>query len=73
MTAGAILINLIFVLKKDIGILQKVAIVGVISVIVNVAIITFTFFVGFSVNVEDKDSGITIEYIYHGITSIPWG
>lgn len=52
-TVGAILCNLFFILKKEIGILQKVAIIGVISVIINVLIITLTFFIGFTVDVED--------------------
>ena len=49
------------------------AIIGVLSVIINVLIITLTFFIGFSVDVEDPDKGTITEYTYHGITSIPWG
>ena len=48
---GAILINTIFVLKKEIGILQKVAIIGVISVIINVSIIFVTLLTGFKADV----------------------
>ncbi len=51
-TCGAILLNLFFVLKKEIGILQRVSIIGVLSVIINVAIIAITFFfTGFSTDV----------------------
>lgn len=52
-TVGAIVLNLFFILKKEIGILQKVAIIGVISVIINVAIIAITFFfTGFTTDEE---------------------
>lgn len=65
---SAILLNLIFILKKEIGVLQKVAIIGVISVIINVAIIAITFFVtGFDVDVGDK------ELEYDGIAGVDWG
>ena len=47
-SVGAILLNLIFVLKKEIGVLQKVAIIGVISAIINVTIMAITFFIGFT-------------------------
>lgn len=57
-------------MKKEIGILQKVAIIGVISVIINVVIITFTFFEGFKVFSAETGE---IDYDYGGITSIPWG
>jgi len=49
-----------------------VAIIGVIAVIINVAIIAITFFVGFDVNVEDRTTHITKTFTYHGITGIRW-
>jgi hypothetical protein len=67
-SVAAILINLIFVLKKEIGILQKVAMVGVLSVVINVFIIAVTFILGFDVPADDVTAG----YHYGGITSIKW-
>lgn len=46
-TLGAVLLNMFFILKKEIGILGKISIVGVVAVIANVAIITVTLFIGF--------------------------
>lgn len=43
---GSIAVNMIFVLKKEIGILQKVSLVGVVAVMINVAIIAITFIIG---------------------------
>ena len=48
-TGGAIVINLFFILKKEIGILQRLSIIGVLSAVVNVLIITVTMFMGFKV------------------------
>jgi hypothetical protein len=48
-TGGAIVVNLFFILKKEIGILQKIAIIGVLSAVINVFIITVTMFIGFKV------------------------
>jgi hypothetical protein len=48
-TGGAIVVNLFFILKKEIGILQKLAVIGVLSAVVNVFIITVTMFMGFKV------------------------
>jgi amino acid permease len=70
-SVGAILLNLIFVLKKDIGVLQKVAIIGVISVIINVTIIAITFFLGFATEYEDDD-GTQRKLVYDGITGVEW-
>lgn len=44
-SVGAILLNLIFILKKEIGVLQKVAIIGVFNVVINVGIIAIIFFI----------------------------
>jgi amino acid permease len=41
-------------------------------VVINVLIITITLFTGFEVEVEVEDKQ-TVEYIYKGITGIPWG
>jgi hypothetical protein len=62
----AILLNLVFILKKEIGVLQKISIIGVVSVIINVAIIGLTFILGFST----KINGINVNY--RGITGIKW-
>lgn len=68
---GAIVLNLFFVLKKEIGILQKVAIIGVISIIINVAIIAITFFfTGFTTDAEID--GETVELEYKGIVGVDW-
>ena len=47
-TVGAILINLFFILKKNIGILEKISIVGVVAILFNSIVITITFFAGFT-------------------------
>lgn len=70
-TVGSILINLFFILKKEVGILEKISVVGVISVLFNVSVLLFTLFFGFSLAIEEK--GTTTEYHYHGITDIEWG
>lgn len=67
---GAILLNLVFILKKEIGILQKVAIIGVFSVIINVAIIFVTLIFGFSTDAVIDGVEQTIHY--DGITGIDW-
>jgi len=48
-TGGAIVVNLFFILKKEIGILQKISIIGVLSAVINVFIITVTMFTGFKI------------------------
>ena len=68
---GAILINLFFILKKDISILHKISIVGVIAVIFNVIVMTITLFIGFSITEEEDQSSTT--YDYHGISQVDWG
>ena len=67
---GAILLNLVFILKKEIGILQKVAIIGVFAVIINVAIIFITLIFGFSTDAVIDGVEQTIHY--DGITGIDW-
>ena len=67
-TGGAIVVNLFFILKKEIGILQKISIIGVLSAVINVFIITVTMFIGFKVK---NCVGETCEY--HGITQLDWG
>lgn len=67
---GAILLNLVFILKKEIGVLQKVAIIGVFSVIINVAIIFITLIFGFSTDAVIDGVEKTIHY--DGITGIDW-
>jgi amino acid permease len=71
-SVGAILLNLVFILKKEIGVLQKVAVIGVISVIINVGIIAITFFLtGFSVEVLIDKVEVVIDY--DGISGVDWG
>jgi hypothetical protein len=62
-TGGAIIVNLFFILKKEIGLLQKISIIGVLSAVINVVIITVTMFIGFQVK---NCEGVNCEY--HGIT-----
>jgi amino acid permease len=66
-TVVAILVNLIFILKREIGILQKISIIGVVAVITNAAIIFLTFLLGFTTKVN----GVNITY--QGIIGIVWG
>jgi amino acid permease len=66
-TGGAIVVNLFFILKKEIGILQKISIIGVLSAVINVFIITVTMFIGFKVK---NCVGEACEY--HGITQLDW-
>jgi amino acid permease len=68
---SAILLNLLFILKKEIGILQKVAIIGVISVVINVGIILLTLITGFTR--EITEDGKDVDIIYDGITGVDWG
>lgn len=72
MSAGAIVINLFFILKKKIGILQKVSIIGVISVFTNILIIILTLFIGFKAAIKDEETKVVTEYVYHGVTKVPW-
>ena len=64
---GCILLNLIFILKKEIGILQKVAVIGVLSVIINSVVIVITFFTGFRVTTDEG-----VELHYHGLFGMDW-
>ena len=52
-TVGAIILNLFFILKKEVGILEKISVVGVVSVLVNVCVMVFTLFFGFTVVVKE--------------------
>lgn len=65
-SCGAIALNLFFILKKEIGILQKISIIGVMSVLINVGIIIITFIVGFNTKVNNET------VTYHGIIGIKW-
>jgi len=60
-----------FILKKDISVLHKISVVGVIAVLVNVVVMTVTLFIGFSATVDDQQSSTT--YDYHGISTVSWG
>lgn len=66
-TIVAILLNLLFILKKEIGILQKISIIGVVAIITNAVIIFLTFLVGFTTKVN----GVNVTY--QGIIGIIWG
>lgn len=55
--------GLIFALKKNISLLQKIAIVGVISVIFNISTVVIISLVGFT-----TDGGIR----YRGIFHVDW-
>ena len=59
--------NLFFILKKEIGILQRISIIGVLSVVVNVFIIVVTLITGFKV-----PDCVGAECEYHGITGLDW-
>lgn len=48
------MINMFFILKKDISVLHKISVVGVIAVIFNVVVMVITLFIGFSVTVNDQ-------------------
>lgn len=58
-----------FILKKEIGIMQKVAMVGVFSAVVNAVIITITFMTGFDVSPCDNGR-LPAECHYTGMTGI---
>ena len=47
-TVGGIIINLFFILKKELGALLTISIIGVMVVILNVLIIVITFLTGFT-------------------------
>ena len=64
---GATLINLLFILKKEIGVLQKISVIGVIAIVVNIGLIFITFFVGYTT----KYNGTAVDY--HGFIGINWG
>ena len=70
---GLVLVNLIFVLKKEIGILQKIAFVGVFAVIYNIVVITVIFFSGFEVHFFDEEIDVHTVFDYNGVSDIPWG
>jgi hypothetical protein len=44
-------LNLFFILKRDLAILQKISIIGVFAILFNVFVIAATMFVGFTVTV----------------------
>jgi amino acid permease len=69
LNVGALAIDLIFIFKKDIGVIQKVAIVGVFATIFNTVVLTITLFTGFTPP-ESDCIGSYCEY--HGITGIDW-
>jgi amino acid permease len=68
---GGIILNLFFILKRDLTILQKISIIGVFAIIFNVFVITATMLLGFTVTVQ-QDHGMK-EIKYHGITRVNWG
>jgi hypothetical protein len=59
---GCLLLTSIFALKKNIGILQKIAIIGVISVIFNISTVVVISLTGFT----RPDDGTQ----YHGIFKV---
>ena len=65
------MINMFFILKKDISVLHKISVVGVIAVIFNVVVMVITLFIGFSVTVNDQETSTV--YDYHGISTVDWG
>ena len=73
MNVGLICVNLIFVLKKEIGVLQKISFVGVFAVIYNIIVITVTFFAGFAVHFYDEEEDLHLVFDYNGVADIPWG
>jgi amino acid permease len=72
-TTGGILINSLLILQKDISKLQKLSIIGVFAVVVNVLIILFTLITGFTLSVDGGEGGSAKEYVYHGLSNIAWG
>jgi hypothetical protein len=44
---------MVFILKKEIGVLQKVAIVGVLATVFNTIVLTVTLFTGFTAPAPD--------------------
>lgn len=49
---SAIILNMLLILKKEIALLQKISIIGVISVVFNVGIVAVTFLLGFTAKVN---------------------
>lgn len=62
---GCLLLALIFALKKNISLLQKIAIVGVVSVIFNITTVVVISFTGF-IYKEKGQPPVT----YHGLTNV---
>ena len=67
---GGIGLMLIFIFKKDIAILQKVSIIGVVAAIFNTIVLIITLFIGFTAP-EPECIGTHCEY--HGLFEVDWG